>query len=149
MQIERHECPDLAPVNGKRTQPMRGFDEVHTDIVEYIVRCTHKIRDERDTIQRLVSFPERRGMATQVIWKGNVDEGFYTSHLVTGTGRYTQNGHLGALTGRTFSPRTVADRMIFENKIYREWTVADTTAILQQLGLDVQAYAERIAKTSF
>jgi len=48
-----------------------------------------------------------------------------------------------------FTSRTVADCMIFENKIYREWVVADTTAILQQLGLDVQAYAERIAKASF
>ncbi len=179
MQVERHDYPDLAPANGKRTQPMRGFDSIYTDIVDYIVRCTHKIWDERDigliyshythncvlygttgtiytreevvrdTIQRLVSFPERRGMATQVIWKGDEDEGFYTSHLVTGTGRHTQNGHLGAPTGRMFTSRTVADCMIFENKIYREWVVADTTAILQQLGLDVQAYAERIAKLSF
>jgi predicted ester cyclase len=178
-QVERHDYPDLAPANGKRTQPMRGFDEIYTDIVDYIVRCTHKIWDERDigliyshythncvlygttgtlytreevvrdTIQRLVSFPERRGMATQVIWKGSEDDGFYTSHLVTGTGRHTQNGHLGAPTGRVFTSRTVADCMIFENKIYREWVVADTTAILQQLGLDVQAFAERIAKASF
>ena len=179
MQVERHDYPDLAPQGGRRTQAMRGFDAIYTDIVDYIVRCTHKIWDERDigliyshythncvlygttgtiytreevvrdTIQRLVSFPERRGMATQVIWKGDEDQGFYTSHLVTGTGRHTQNGHLGAPTGRVFTSRTIADCMIFENKIYREWVVADTTAILQQLGLDVQAYAERIAKASF
>ena len=96
MQVERHDYPDLAPAHGKRSQPMRGFDEIYTDIVDYIVRCTHKIWDERDigliyshythncllygttgtlytreevvrdTIQRLVSFPERSGMATQV-----------------------------------------------------------------------------------
>ena len=119
MQVERHDYPDLAPQGGKRTQPMRGFDAIYTDIVDYIVRCTHLIWDERDigliyshythncvlygttgtlytreevvrdTIQRLVSFPERRGMATHVIWKGNEDDGFYTSHLVTGTGRHT------------------------------------------------------------
>ena len=117
MQVERHDFPDLAPRNAKRTQAMRGFDPIYTDIVDYIVRCTHRIWDERDigliyshythncvlygttgtlytreevvrdTIQRLVSFPERRGMATHVIWKGNEDDGFYTSHLVTGTGR--------------------------------------------------------------
>ncbi len=179
MEVERHDYPDLAPVNGKRTQAMRGFDDIYTDVVDYIVRCTHRIWDERDigliyshythncvlygttgtiytreevvrdTIQRLVSFPERRGMATQVIWKGNEDDGFYTSHLVTGTGRHTQNGHLGPPTGRMFTSRTVADCMIFENRIYREWVVADTTAILQQLGIDVQAYAERIARASF
>lgn len=179
MQVERHDFPDLAPVDGKRTQAMRGFDPIYTDIVDYIVRCTHKIWDERDigliyshythncvlygttgtlytreevvrdTIQRLVSFPERRGMATHVIWKGDENSGFYTSHLVTGTGRHTQNGHLGYPTGRTFTSRTIADCMIYENKIYREWVVADTTAILQQLGLDVQAYAERIAAAAF
>lgn len=178
-QVERHDYTDLAPANGKRTQAMRGFDSIYTDIVDYIVRCTHLIWDERDigliyshythncvlygttgtlytreevvrdTIQRLVSFPERRGMATHVIWKGNENEGFYTSHLVTGTGRHSQNGHLGPATGRMFTSRTIADCMIFENKIYREWVVADTTAILQQLGIDVQGYAERIAKASF
>ena len=60
-------------------------------------------------------------MATQVIWKGDEDARFYTSHLVTGTGRYTQNGHLGAPTRRMFTSRTVADCTIFENRIYREW----------------------------
>ena len=179
MQVERHDYQELAPQDAPRTQSLRGFDDIYTDIVDYIVRCTHRIWDERDigliythythncvlygttgtiytreeivrdTIQRLVSFPERRGMATHVIWKGNDREGFYTSHLVTGTGRHSQHGHLGAPTGRMFTSRTVADCMIFENKIYREWVVADTTAILQQLGLDVQAYAERIAKASF
>ncbi len=102
----------------------------------------------RDTLQRLVSFPERRGMATQVIWSGDEDQGFYTSHLVTGTGRHSQHGHLGAPTGRMFTSRTIADCMIYENKIYREWVVADTTAILQQLGLDVAAYADRIARAA-
>ena len=179
MQVERHDYPDLAPPNGKRTQPMRGFDPIYTDIVDYIVRCTHRIWDERDigliyshythncvlygttgtlytreevvrdTIQRLVAFPERRGMATHVIWKGNEDDGFYTSHLVTGTGRHTQNGPFGHPTGRTFTSRTVADCMVYENRIFREWVVADTTAILQHLGLDVPAYAERIAKAAF
>ena len=179
MQVERHDYPELAPQDAPRSQSLRGFDDIYTDIVDYIVRCTHRIWDERDigliyshythncvlygttgtiytreeivrdTIQRLVSFPERRGMATHVIWKGNDREGFYTSHLVTGTGRHSQHGHLGAPTGRMFTSRTVADCMIYENKIYREWVVADTTAILQQLGLDVQGYAERIAKSAF
>ena len=39
--------------------------------------------------------------------------------------------------------------MIFENKIYREWVVADTMAILKQLGLDPHAFAERLARGHF
>ena len=178
VQVERRDYPEIAPEGATRTQSLDGFDPVYADIVDYIVRCTHKIWDERDigliyshythncvlygttgtiynredivrdTIQRLVSFPERRGMATHVIWKGNDRDGFYTSHLVTGSGRHTQNGHLGRATGRPFVSRTIADCMILRNKIYREWVVADTTAIMQQLGLDIDAWATRVAETA-
>ena len=48
MQVERHDYVDLAPTNRARAQPMQGFDEIYTDIVDYIVRCTHRIWDERD-----------------------------------------------------------------------------------------------------
>ncbi len=155
---------------------MRGFDPIYTDIVDYIVRCTHRIWDERDiglihthythnvavyfnlgpvyicedmvldTIQRLVSYPEQRGMATQVIWRGNDLDGFYTTRLVTPSGRHTQTGHLGKPTGRRFSTRGIGDCMVFENKIYREWVLADNMAILRQLGLDANAIAEAKAR---
>ncbi|KAL7419005.1 hypothetical protein Q5752_006690 [Cryptotrichosporon argae] len=179
LQVERHDYVDLAPTGKARAHSMEGFDDVYTDIVDYIVRCTHRIWDERDigliythythnivlygtmgtiydresvvrdTIQRLVSLPERRGMATQVLWNGDDKKGFYTSHLVTGSGRHTQHGHYGAPTGRTFVSRTIADCMIYKNRIYREWVVADTMAIFKQLGLDTHAFAERTAKALF
>jgi predicted ester cyclase len=176
LQVERRDYTQLAPDRRGRVQPMRGFDPVYTDIVDYIVRCTHRIWDERDvgliyshythncvvygtlgtvynredmvrdTIQRLVSFPERRGMATQVIWRGDEDAGFYTSHLVTGSGRYTQDGHLGPANGRPFVSRTVADCMILENRIYREWIVADPLAVMLQIGADAGAQADALAR---
>lgn len=176
LQVERRDFIELVPTDRPRVQSMDGFDDDYTDIVDYIVRCTHKIWDERnigliythythncvlygtmgtmydreavihDTIQRLVSFPERRGMATQVVWNGDDKEGFYTSHLVTGAGRYTQNGHLGAAKGQNYVSRTVADCMIHANKIYREWVFSDQMAILRQLGIDPHPYAEKIAR---
>ena len=179
LQVERRDYVDLAPTQRKRVHSMEGFDEIYTDIVDYIVRCTHLIWDERDigliyshythncvlygtlgtlydresvvrdTIQRLVSLPERRGMATQVLWNGNDKEGFYTSHLVTGSGRHTQAGYLGPATGRTFVSRTIADCMIYQNKIYREWVVADNMAIVKQLGLEPLAFARSAAKELF
>jgi predicted ester cyclase len=88
-------------------------------------------------------------MATQVIWNGNDKDGFYTSHLVTGSGRHTQFGHLGGPTGRPFVSRTIADCMVIRNKIYREWIVADNMAIVRQLGLDPNALATRAAKGRF
>lgn len=93
--------------------------------------------------------PERRGMATQAIWNGNEDDGFYTSHLVTGSGRHTQPGIYGPPTGRTFVARTIADCMVYENKIYRESLVVDTMAQVKQIGLDPQAFAENLARGYF
>lgn len=179
LQVERRDYPDLAPTDRPRGQSLDGFDDIYTDIVDYIIRCTHKIWDERDigliythythncvlygttgtiynredvvrdTIQRLVSFPERRGMGTQVIWNGNDKDGFYTSHLVTGSGRHTQYGHLGQPTFKPFVSRTIADCMIHRNMIYREWVVADQMAIIKQLGLDPNHFAARTAKAKF
>ena len=179
LQVERRDFVDLVPENRARVQSMRGFDPCYTDIVDYIVRCTHKIWDERDvgliythythncvlynalgtmytreqvildTLQRLVAFPERRGMATQVIWNGNDVDGFYTSHLVTGNGRHTQPSQYGKPTHRTFTTRTVADCMILENKIYREWVVSDNMSLMRQLGLDTDHIAHAMAKEQF
>lgn len=132
LQPERLDFTRMVPTDRAQAQPMQGFDPVYTDIVDYIIRCTHRIWDERDvgliythythncvvysssgtvynredvvqnTIQRLCMLPERRGMATHVIWGGDDQQGFYTSHLVTGTGRHTQPGAWGKPTGRSF-----------------------------------------------
>src|SRR3989337_2174696 len=48
LQVERRDYVDLAPTDRPRSQSLRGFDDCYTDIVDYIVRCTHKIWDERD-----------------------------------------------------------------------------------------------------
>ena len=45
-----------------RRQPLAGFDADYTDIVDYIVRCTHKIWEEKAvgliyTVTRLLSVP--------------------------------------------------------------------------------------------
>ena len=179
LQVERRDFTDLVPTDRPRAQSLRGFDPCYTDIVDYIVRCTHRIWDERDigliyshythnsdvyynlkavhdreaivrdTIQRLAMFPERRGMATQVIWRGNDADGFYTSHLVTGSGRHTQEGPYGKPTGRSFTTRTIADCMILENRIYREWIATDGMGLIRQLGLDPHPIAEATARELF
>lgn len=179
LQVERRDFTELVPTGRERVQGMRGFDPVYTDIVDYIVRCTHRIWDERDvgliythythncvayttmgtmydrethirdTIQRLVEFPDRRGLAQQVIWRGNDQDGFYTSHMTHGQARHSQYGMYGKPTGRSFLTRTVADCMILENKIYKEWIVRDNMGPVIQLGLDPHAYAQDIAVRKF
>ena len=179
LQVERRDYVDLVPNDRPRAQSLRGFDPIYTDIVDYIVRCTHRIWDERDvgliyshythncviygvlgtmydresivreTIQRVVELPDRRGMATQVIWRGDDVDGFYTSHMTHGVGRHTEYGMWGKPTGRPFVTRTVADCMILENKIYREWVVRDNLGLLVQLGIDPHTYAQTLAQQKF
>ena len=84
-----------------RRQPLAGFDEDYTDIVDYIVRCTHKIWEEkaigliythyahnalvhttggiiygretvvRNTIQNQAMWGDLRAYADDVIWSGD------------------------------------------------------------------------------
>ncbi|HMR29813.1 MAG TPA: ester cyclase [Geminicoccaceae bacterium] len=175
MQIEKHDFTDLVPTDRPRSQSLDGFDPEYTDIVDYIVRCTHRIWDEKNpgliyshytdnavvygslgishtreevvraTIQRIAEFPERRGMAQQVIWNGNDREGFYTSHLVTGVGRHIGPGPYGPPTGRSFAARTIADCLVFRNRIYREWLVRDNAAMLKCLGVSIDEVATQMA----
>jgi pimeloyl-ACP methyl ester carboxylesterase/predicted ester cyclase len=179
LQVERRDFTQLVPTDRPRAQSMNGFDDIYTDIVDYIVRCTHRIWDERDvgliythythncvayttlgtmydrethirdTIQRLVEFPDRRGMAQQVLWRGDDVNGFYTSHMTHGTSRHTVFNNFGKPTGRSWTTRTVADCMILENKIYKEWIVRDNMGPLIQLGIDPHAYALSIAEKKF
>ena len=175
LQVEKHDYVDLRPSGRAQVQGMAGFDPVYTDIVDYIIRCTHRIWDERDvgliythyshnaavytamgatysreevvrgTIQRIAEYPERRGFGTQVIWGGNDMTGFYTSHLVTSVGRFTAPGPYGMPTGKTFSSRTIADCMVYRNRIYREWLVRDNMGQVLQLGADPERIATAMA----
>ena len=178
LQVEKHDYIDLRPNDRAPAQGMAGFDPVYTDIVDYIVRCTHRIWDEKNigliythyahnavvysslgttysreevvraTLQRIVEYPERRGFASQVIWNGNDVDGFYTSHLVTSVGRHTAHGPYGAPTGKTFYARTIADCMIYRNRIYREWLVRDNMGQLLAFGIDPDMVATRMAAES-
>lgn len=177
--LSRH--PDITAMmraagSGQR-QPMRGFDEDYVDIVDYIVRCTHKIWEEggvgllythyshnpvvhtaygitygreemiTDTINTLAAFPNRRAFADDVIWSGNEDDGFHTSHRVTSIGHHTGYGRYGPPTGRRVFRRGIANCLVKENLIVEEWLVQDTMTVVRQLGLDpLEVVDEMIAE---
>jgi predicted ester cyclase len=152
--------------NTGRRQPMNGFDTDYVDIVDYIVRCTHKIWEEkaigliythyahnaivhssngvvygreavvRNTLQSQAMTPNLRAYADDVIWGGNETDGFYTSHRVFDTSTHSGYSDIGAPTGRKFQRWVIADCFILENKIVEEWLAYDATAGLRQVGLD-------------
>ena len=166
----------LAPGQPRR-QSLQGFDEEYSDIVDYIIRCTHRIWEEKGvgliythyqhnslihgaggdsygregvvqaTLQTMSMFPNRRLYADDVIWTGNDQDGFYTSHHITSTGHNTGPGAYGPPTGRAATYRAIALCYVRENRIFEEWLLRDELSVIRQLGLDehaiIQAQARR------
>lgn len=158
---------------GERRMSMRGFEPQYTDIVDYIVRITHRIWEEKavgyiydtyqhncvvhgsggdmhgreavvaSTVQSLATFPDDRAYAHDVIWAGNEDDGFHTSHLITGIGHNTGYSRYGPPTGRKIVWHTIANCVAKDNRIFEEWLLRDEPYVIRQLGYDVGAVVER------
>ena len=161
---------------GARRQSLRGFDEDYTDIVDYIIRCTHKIWEEKSigliythyshncpiymtdatiygreavvegTLKTLAAFPDARLHGDEVIWSGNDVDGFHSSHRITWTARNTGYSAYGAPTNKRILRRGIAHCVVLENRIIEEWLVRDELALVRQLGFDEIALAKRMAR---
>ncbi len=166
----------LAAVGSQKRQSMRGFDDDYVDIVDYILRCTHKIWEERgiglidthylhnctlhtstglvygrdqvvaNTLQTLAMFPDRQLFGDDVIWSGNDVDGFYTSHRITSLAHHRGYSHYGPPTGRKLRYRVIAECLVKENRICEEWLVRDELSIVRQMGLDEHAVIAALAR---
>lgn len=164
----------LAADQGERMQPMRGFDDTYVDIVDYIVRVTHRIWEEKDigyiydtyrhncrvtddtglqygrdkivadTVHTINAFPDVRLYADEVIWAGDEAQGFSTSHRTVIVGHNTGYSRFGPPTGRKAVVWAIANCRAIENEIFEEWVLYNQSSLLQQLGFDVRALARRL-----
>jgi len=128
---DKGDISDFMKPGEKRVQNLRGFDEDYTDIVDYILRCTHKIWEEHGvgkiythydpqvsvwtsdgclhgvdavvagTALAQSAFPDVRLYGDDVIWDGNDTDGFHTSHRISWTGHNTGYSIYGPPTGRS------------------------------------------------
>jgi len=156
---------------GPRKHSMKGFEDTYVDIVDYIIRITHRIWEDQDvgyiydtyspscrvyddggprhgieqmvagTIQRINAFPDMRHYADEVIWAGNDEQGFVTSHRALNIGYHTGHWRWGPPTGRKVNSWVIANCVIGDNEIYEEWVLYNLAAQLSQLGIDVAAAA--------
>jgi predicted ester cyclase len=161
---------------GARTQALKGFDDDYADIVDYILRCTHKIWEEKGmgliythyqhnsvvhsgysttydseavvngSLLSLNAFPDRRIYADDVIWAGDDQIGFHTSHRITTSGRNTGHSAYGPPTRRKATWRALAYCFVRENRIVEEWLLRDEIHLLYQLGLNAHELAEKYAR---
>jgi predicted ester cyclase len=164
----------LAPPPGRR-QSLRGFDEDYVDIVDYIIRCTHRIWEEKrihlirshyspdcvlhtlageirgaeavveNTIRTLAAFPDRTLFGDNVVWAGNDRDGFYSSHRISSHMTNLGSSDFGPATGRRATVTTIADCVVIANRIVEEWLVRDDFSLVLQLGLDPHAIARERA----
>jgi len=155
---------------------MKGFNPKFADLPDFIIGITKEIWEDRGvatlrhyyapkiavrspasvvvgnqgviaaTMATLAEFPDRTLLGEDVIWCGDEDTGFLSSHRLVSMATHAGDGAYGAATGRTLRYRIIADCFARDDQIQDEWLVRDQGAIVRQLGIEPKRYAaERIA----
>ncbi len=154
-------------------QPMRGFEPQYANIVDYIIRITHQIWEEKDigyiydtyshdcmvwgelglaagrdlvvqhVIEQSNAFPDMRILADEVIWAGDDEVGFHTSHRSQIIGTNTGYSAHGAPTGKRIQFLCMANCVTRDNEIFYEHVAYDTCFLVKQLGFDPLETARR------
>ena len=160
---------------GERVQPMRGFEDTYVDIIDYVIRITDRIWEDQDvgyiydtyragccvyddggpkygvervvegTMQSIHAFPDSRHFADEIIWAGNEDEGFATSHRALNVGHHLGPWRWGEPTGNKIHLWVIANCVSEENQIFEEWVLYNDIARLHQCGIDVRTAARAYA----
>ena len=158
-----------------KPQPMKGFELQYKNIIDYIVRITYRIWEDKnigyiydtysndcrvwdefglqsgsekivaDTVHTNNAFSDIRLFADEVIWAGDEKASFHTSHRTIITGTNTGYSKFSEPTGKSVRLFCIANCVAKNNEIYYENVVYDTAALITQLGLNVNQVAKDIA----
>ncbi len=150
---------------------MKGLDPRFTDLPYYILKCTAQIWEGHDiaaldwhygddlivrtpagisrgnaagkanTMATLSEFPDRQLLGEDVIWCGDDQSGFLSSHRIVSTATH-RGGAFGPATGRQVTFRTIADTYCRDNRVWDEWLIRDNAAIAVQLGQTAKSAAQ-------
>ena len=148
------------------TSPQKGAYDFEHDIVDYILGITYEIWEERgvdlihqyysedcviwglDGITRgagavvdathatLEAFPDRRLLGEDVIWSGSREAGYYTSHRLLSVATNQGDSIFGPATGKPIRMTNIADCVVEDGVITREWLMRDNGVLAEQLGVD-------------
>ncbi len=175
--IGGRDIAEILTPQGARRQDIPGFGEEYSDIVDYILRCTHRIWEQKDvgliathyapdivvhmmtgpitgmngviagTSRTLSAFPDRTLTGEAVIWSDEGDGVYLSSHRITSTATNLGISELGPATGKRITFTTIADCLCKENLIIEEWLVRDYSAMALELGYHPRAVAQTHAET--
>lgn len=96
------------------------------------------------TLATLHEFPDRQLVNEDVIWTGNEDAGFLSSHRLISVMRKQNAGAYGQATGQVVRSRIIADCVCKDNQITEEWLVRDHAAFAKCLGLTAEELARQL-----
>jgi predicted ester cyclase len=168
---------DILAPQGARRQDMGAFGPEYADIVDYILRCTHRIWEQKDvgliathyapdirvhmmtwpvdgmdgviagTARTLSAFPDRTLTGEAVIWSDEGDQTYLSSHRITSTATNLGASELGPATGRKIQFTTIADCLCRANLIIEEWLVRDYSGMALALGFRPREVARAHARS--
>jgi hypothetical protein len=175
-QVHWQSLTKLLQPTGQKQQKLSGFDDEFIDIVDYIIRITHRIWEQKNiglcyeyyndicplytlsgytecveqvvqnTLKTIAAFPDRSLIGENVIWKEESDGSYYSSHLITSVMTNTGHSEFGSATNKTGRVTTIADCVCLKNKIIKEWLVRDNSFLISQLGMDLFDTAIKLAE---
>jgi predicted ester cyclase len=144
---------------------IKGFDPKWKDLPDYIIPITKEIWEDRgistlhryytpgmikrspagvvigaqavisETMGSLALTPDMQIYAEDVIWSGDPDQGYLSSHRVCNVATHSSDGIYGPATGKQIVQRVIADCACRNDAIFDEWLVFDQGAVVRQLGL--------------
>ena len=159
-------------------QSLEGFDDIYQNIVDYIVRITYRIWEDRDVEyifdtyssfskvfddyglqfgnQKIVddthhttgAFSNIKLIADEVIWAGNDKIGFHTSHRTIIRGTNDGPSKYGPATHKDIDILVIANCVALENRIFLEHVCYNTSSMLLQLGMNLDDMAKKLAATA-
>ncbi len=167
---------DVMALSREREESLKGFEEHYGSLVDYILRITYRIWEDKnvglvyqyyaenidlytplgcidsaqtvveDTTRTLQAFPNRQLYSLNVIGGGNDADGYLSSHLIRSVMTNTGDSIFGKATGKKVDVLTIADCLCQDNQIVREWLVRDNGDYVRQLGFDIENIAEQLAQ---
>ena len=160
-------------------QPMRGFEEIYPNIIDYIVRITYKIWEDRDVeyiadtysdtsevfddyglqhgCQKIIAdthhttgaFSDIKLIADEIIWAGDDDIGYHTSHRTLIRGTNDGDSKYGPATNKAIDVLVIANCVALENEIFLEHVLYNNSSMLQQLGHNLDELVPKLAAEPF
>ena len=155
-------------------QSMQGFEDTYRNIIDYIIRITFRIWDDRDveyiratygsdsntfddfglqhgddkvvqdTYASMRAFSDIECVAQEVIWAGNDEIGFHTSHRVLIRGTNNGPSKYGPATGNKVEFIVIANCVAKNNEIFLEHVLYNAPALLEQLGFDIEEQVQNL-----